>query len=115
MQDLKDLSLNQDFAVSPSALNVYSRRALPVSMHWVCAVSNRAYQMVPVARGPIPHHAEKSFPYLRKSRSPDLDPFPFRAAAKGFILKILSSWKSCFRIASMQRGRNLIIFFARKT
>ena len=80
----------------------------------VCAVENRAYQMVPVARGPLPRHAEKSFLYLRRARAPDLDPSPFRAAAKASILKILSSWKSCFRIASMERGRNLIIFFSKK-
>ena len=48
------------------------------------------------------------------SIAPDLDLFPFRAAAKGSILKILSSWKSCFRIASMERGRNLIIFLSKK-
>ena len=48
------------------------------------------------------------------SIAPDLDPSPFRAAAKDSILKILSSWKSCFRIASMERGRNLIIFLSKK-
>ena len=43
-------------------------------MKVVDAVPNRTYLRIPIARGSIPRHAEKLFPYLHSSQSPALDP-----------------------------------------